>query len=96
MRGGTRLKTIQLPGIAGVFTNFYGPSKRVLRQTWPDGTEINDLANRLRALPPEKDCEALNQKISDLGKRIISEYKHLDQAYDRATDHGVTQGAKLF
>ncbi len=40
VRGGTRLKTIQLPGITGVFTNFYGPSKRVLRQTWPDGTEI--------------------------------------------------------
>ncbi len=35
-------------------------------------------------------------EISDLSKRIISEYKHLDQAYDRATDHGVTQGAKLF
>ena len=40
VRGGTRLKTIQLPGVVGVFTNFYGPSKRVLRQTWPDGTEI--------------------------------------------------------
>jgi RHS repeat-associated protein len=40
VRGGTRLKTIQLPGIPGVFTNYYGPSKRVLRQTWPDGTEI--------------------------------------------------------
>ena len=40
VRGGTRLKTIQLPGVAGAFTNFYGPSKRVLRQIWPDGTEI--------------------------------------------------------
>jgi RHS repeat-associated protein len=40
VRGGTRLKTIQLPGVQGVFTNFYGPSKRVLKQTWPDGTEI--------------------------------------------------------
>jgi len=56
----------------------------------------NDLANRLRALPPEPDCEALNQKISDLGTRIISEYSYIDNAYDRATDHGVTQGASLF
>ena len=40
VRGGTRLKTIQLPGVVGAFTNFYGPSKRVLRQIWPDGTEI--------------------------------------------------------
>ena len=40
VRGGTRLKTIQLPGVQGVFTNYYGPSKRVLRQTWPDGTDI--------------------------------------------------------
>ena len=26
--------------LQGVFTNYYGPSKRVLRQTWPDGTDI--------------------------------------------------------
>ncbi|MBL8480595.1 MAG: hypothetical protein JNJ60_00245, partial [Rhodocyclaceae bacterium] len=40
VRGGARIKTIQLPGVDGVFTNYYGPSKRVLRQTWPDGTEL--------------------------------------------------------
>lgn len=40
VRAGTRIKTIQLPGVQGVFTNYYGPSKRVLRQVWPDGTEI--------------------------------------------------------
>jgi RHS repeat-associated protein len=40
VRGGARIKTLQLPGVPGVFENFYGPSKRVLRQTWPDGTEI--------------------------------------------------------
>jgi len=39
----------------------------------------NDLANRLRALPPERDCEALSQRISDLNKRIIPEYEYLDQ-----------------
>ncbi|MBL8470748.1 MAG: IPT/TIG domain-containing protein, partial [Rhodocyclaceae bacterium] len=40
VRGGARIKTIQLPGVDGVFTNYYGPSKRVLRQTWPDGTDL--------------------------------------------------------
>ena len=44
VRGGSRPKTIQLPGIPGAFTNFYGPSKRVLRQTWPDGNHIFNIA----------------------------------------------------
>ncbi len=55
----------------------------------------NDLAKRLRALPPQKTCAELDQTIGELGKRIIAEYKMLDQSYDRATGHGVTQGAVL-
>jgi len=55
----------------------------------------NDFANRLRALPPEKDCAALVQKINTLGERVTSEYRFIDQAFDRATDHGVNQGATL-
>jgi predicted secreted Zn-dependent protease len=55
----------------------------------------NDLAQRLRALPPQKTCAELDQKISELGQRILAEYRMLDQSYDRATDHGATQGAVL-
>jgi predicted secreted Zn-dependent protease len=55
----------------------------------------NDLAKRLRALPPHKACADLDQAIGELGKRIMAEYRLLDQAYDRSTSHGVTQGAEL-
>jgi len=55
----------------------------------------NDLARRLRALQPYPNCEALNQEITRVGTRIISEYQMVDQAYDRGTEHGVSQGAVL-
>lgn len=55
----------------------------------------NDLAGRLRALPPEKTCADLGTKIRALGERLTAEYRLLDQSYDRATGHGATQGAQL-
>ena len=55
----------------------------------------NDLAGRLRALPPEKDCAALDAKIRAVGERVIAEHRLADQAYDRSTGHGATQGAVL-
>ncbi len=55
----------------------------------------NDLAGRLRALPPEKSCAELDRKVTALGDRVLSEYRLLDEAYDRSTDHGATQGATL-
>ena len=38
--GGTRLKTIQRPGETAVQTLYYGPGKRVLRETLPGGEEM--------------------------------------------------------
>ena len=55
----------------------------------------NDLAGRLRSLPPEKACTDLDTKIRALGERLMAEYRLLDQSYDRATGHGTTQGAQL-
>jgi RHS repeat-associated protein len=39
-RGGTLIVSAQLPGFAGPFVNHYGNSKRVLRQSQPDGREL--------------------------------------------------------
>ena len=55
----------------------------------------NDLANRLRALPPERNCAVLDQKVTELGERVLAQYQSSDQAYDRSTDNGATQGAML-
>ena len=55
----------------------------------------NDLARRLRGMEANRDCEALNGAIANTGRRITGEYQLVDEAYDRSTGHGVTQGAVL-
>jgi predicted secreted Zn-dependent protease len=55
----------------------------------------NDLANRLRALPPARTCDELDRDIAALGDRILAEHRALDQAYDRSTGNGATQGAVM-
>jgi predicted secreted Zn-dependent protease len=55
----------------------------------------NDLSGRLSALPAEKTCAELDRKVVALGDTVLSEYRRLDQAYDRSTDNGATQGATL-
>ncbi len=42
-----------------------------------------DLARRLRGLPPFADCEALNREIDRVGERVVSEYRKVDEAFDR-------------
>ncbi|HUP29261.1 MAG TPA: DUF922 domain-containing protein [Usitatibacter sp.] len=53
----------------------------------------NDLARRLRGMAAHRDCASLNAEIENVGARIVSEYGLVDKAYDRSTDHGVSQGA---
>jgi predicted secreted Zn-dependent protease len=53
----------------------------------------NDLARRLRGMPAHRDCPSLNAAIENIGQRIVGEYQLVDKAYDRSTDHGVSQGA---
>jgi len=56
----------------------------------------NEFANNLRTLTPAQDCAALERDISVLFERIKSEYRFIDEGYDRATNHGRSQGATLF
>lgn len=53
----------------------------------------NDLARRFRGLGAQRDCATLDAEIENAGRRVISEYHLVDKAYDRSTDHGVSQGA---
>ena len=39
--GGARISSVTEPGTPGAFTNVYGPSTRIHRQNWPDGTQRN-------------------------------------------------------
>jgi predicted secreted Zn-dependent protease len=53
----------------------------------------NDLARRFRGLGAQSDCARLDAEIENTGRRVISEYHLVDKAYDRSTEHGVSQGA---
>jgi predicted secreted Zn-dependent protease len=55
----------------------------------------NDIARHFRGMPPEPECAVLGQKLNALGNRTIEESRALDAAYDRATNHGVNDGATL-
>jgi len=46
----------------------------------------------IRSLPPEPTCEELDRKVNELANRLIREDK-TQEAYDRETGHGETQGA---
>ena len=39
--------------------------------------------------------ESVDRNISELSDRLLSEYRQQDQAYDRSTGNGATQGAVL-
>lgn len=84
------------PELQGKWDSFY----RALR-THEDGHRDNgiragnDLARRLRGMEAYRDCDALNAAIANMGRRITGEYQLVDEAYDRSTGHGVTQGAVL-
>jgi predicted secreted Zn-dependent protease len=43
----------------------------------------NDLARRLRGMKPYADCARLNDDITQIGTRIMSEYDLVDRAFDR-------------
>jgi predicted secreted Zn-dependent protease len=58
-------------------------------RTHEDGHKNNgiaaaqDMARRIRGLGAYADCDALNRDISRLGERVISEYRKVDEAFDR-------------
>ncbi len=55
----------------------------------------DEIARRMRAAAAEPDCAQLGAKLNVLGMRTIEESRETDAAYDRATNHGVNDGARL-
>jgi len=49
----------------------------------------------LQALKPASNCEDLDKAANAAGEKVIEKYRKLDAEYDRSTDHGRKQGAKL-
>jgi predicted secreted Zn-dependent protease len=47
----------------------------------------------LNEMDGESSCELLKQKANANARSILNKYKVLEKAYDRDTEHGLTQGA---
>lgn len=46
-------------------------------------------------LPAAADCATLEREADALGRRLLQEHVEREKQYDRDTDHGATQGARL-
>ena len=49
----------------------------------------------IAALPEAPNCSALERNANALGRRLLAEHIASEQEYDRSTDYGTTQGARL-
>ena len=56
---------------------------------------VAEMHRQVKELTEDSDCEALTMTLNALARRTLQEFRKRDQDYDRATNHGVTQGASL-
>jgi len=54
-----------------------------------------EIAAALVRLEPQPTCEALETAADSLGERLLQEARNRDKRYDRETNHGQTQGARM-
>ena len=54
-----------------------------------------EIESALQGLKPASNCEDLDKAANAAGEKVIEKYRKLDADYDRTTDHGRKQGAKL-
>lgn len=54
-----------------------------------------DIQRWMELLGPARSCPLLVQNVRTVTQKMIEQYRRRDQAYDRLTDHGLTQGAIL-
>jgi predicted secreted Zn-dependent protease len=54
-----------------------------------------EIAAALARLEPQSSCDALEKVADSLGERLLQEARNRDKLYDRETNHGQTQGARM-
>jgi predicted secreted Zn-dependent protease len=52
-----------------------------------------EIRKKVQALPPQPNCDAVKNAVNATGRRVLEELVQREQAYDRTTRHGATQGA---
>jgi len=55
-----------------------------------------EMHKRIHAIKETPTCDALAESIKKAANETLSEFRAKDAQYDRKTDHGATQGARLF
>ncbi|MBI3413832.1 MAG: DUF922 domain-containing protein [Verrucomicrobia bacterium] len=54
-----------------------------------------ELRKQVKELGEDQPCETLKETVDALGQRVVTEFKGKDKEYDRVSQHGATQGARL-
>jgi predicted secreted Zn-dependent protease len=54
------------------------------------------IADALEAIPAQSSCEELERVADTEGNRLLDAAREEEKLYDQKTDHGATQGARLF
>ena len=54
-----------------------------------------EIRRKAIALSSSGTCDALKQTVNDSCSQALTEYRKKDEHYDRQTEHGATQGARL-
>ncbi len=55
-----------------------------------------EMHKRVKAVRADANCEALKSRINGLCQQVIAEHKQHELTYDKTTNHGQTQGARLW
>lgn len=54
-----------------------------------------EIESALRSMGPAPGCAALESQANMTGQAILKRYNEMDKQYDRETEHGLRQGARL-
>lgn len=55
----------------------------------------NEVVQRVRDLGSYGSCQELGEAINSAGQAVLEQHRAKDRIYDRETNHGLTQGARL-
>lgn len=54
-----------------------------------------EVRRRIEAMAARSDCETLDRDANRVGHEVVDNYRRIEKAYDRDTNHGATQGARF-
>jgi predicted secreted Zn-dependent protease len=55
----------------------------------------DEVVQKIEGLEPYASCQELGEAINSAGRAVLEQYRQEQIRYDKETDHGLTQGARL-